>query len=312
MRDQFAGLALAAALLACAPSPVYAQASFAEERTRHETSIHFASGFGGAALEAPPAGVFERVRFASEVGQLGAYVTPDPGDGARHPAIIWLTGGESNTVSDVWSRAPRSNDQSARAYREAGIVMMFPTLRGGNDNPGQIEGFFGEVDDILAAADYLAALPYVDPTRIYLGGHSTGGTLVFLTAEASDRFRAVFSFGPVAAASQYGPEFIPVNFGALPDWELELRAPVLWMDSVRTPLFVIEGTDDSSNVDVLRYMRARTQNPNIHFIEVPGASHFSVLAPANEVIAQKILADAGAQSNISLSADDLRAAPSRK
>ena len=34
--------------------------------------------------------------------------------------------------------------------------MMFPSHRGGIDNPGQREGFFGEVDDILAA------LPYVD------------------------------------------------------------------------------------------------------------------------------------------------------
>jgi dienelactone hydrolase len=75
--------------------------------------------------------------------------------------------------------------------------MMFPSLRGGNQNPGQKEGFLGEVDDVLAAADFLVREDYVDPARIYLGGHSTGGTPVMLVAESTPRFRAVLSFGPV-------------------------------------------------------------------------------------------------------------------
>ena len=78
--------------------------------------------------------------------------------------------------------------------------MMYPSLRGGNNNPGHMESFFGEVDDVLAARALLAKLPYVDPERIYLGGHSTGGTLALLVAECSGAFRGVFAFGPV-----YGP-----------------------------------------------------------------------------------------------------------
>lgn len=46
--------------------------------------------------------------------------------------------------------AAPSNDQSASAFRTKGIPMMFPSLRGGNDNPGVQESFFGEVDDVLA------------------------------------------------------------------------------------------------------------------------------------------------------------------
>ena len=135
---------------------------------------------------------------------LAAYLTPDPADAARHPAIIWITGGDCNTIGNVWSPQSPDNDQSASAYRKAGVVMMFPSLRGGNDNPGQQENFFGEVDDVLAAADFLARQTFVDPTRIYLGGHSTGGTLVLLTAEYSTRFRAVFSFGAVDDIRRYG------------------------------------------------------------------------------------------------------------
>ena len=50
-------------------------------------------------------------------------------DGAKHPAIIWLIGGFSNSISGVaWSDYPPDNDQSAKAFREAGIVgdVSFP------------------------------------------------------------------------------------------------------------------------------------------------------------------------------------------
>ena len=105
----------------------------------------------------PPDNTFELIHYPSTVGPLAAYVTPDPGDGAKRPAIIWITGGDNNTIGDVWSPRPRDNDQSASAFRNAGVVMMFPSQRGGNDNPGRREGFLGEVDDILAARDQLKA-----------------------------------------------------------------------------------------------------------------------------------------------------------
>jgi hypothetical protein len=122
------------------------------------------------AIPQPPPNVFRLIKYRSPVGDLSAYLSPDPGDGQKHPAIVWITGGDCNSIGELWEPAPRQNDQTAAAYRNAGIIMMFPSLRGGNDNPGRREGFLGEVDDVLAAADYLAAQPYVDPARIYLGG----------------------------------------------------------------------------------------------------------------------------------------------
>lgn len=77
----------------------------------------------------------------------------------------------------TWAPAPVENAQSARAFRDAGMVRMRPALRGSNDNPGNNKCFPGEVDDRLAAADYLAKRMDVEPSRIYLGGHSTGDTL---------------------------------------------------------------------------------------------------------------------------------------
>src|SRR5262249_10536873 len=199
-----------------------------------------------------------------------AYRTPAGKDGKRRPAIIWITGGDCNTIGDVWGEAEPKNDQTASAYRKAGIVMMFPALRGGNDNPGVKEGFLGEVDDVLAAAEFLRRQPDVDADRVYLGGHSTGGTLVLLTAECSDRFRAVFSFGPVDDVAGYGPRYNP--FVLSDPNELRVRAPGRWLHCVRVPVFVFEGA--GGNLSSLRAMARSSKNPNLHFYEVKKADHF--------------------------------------
>jgi acetyl esterase/lipase len=250
----------------------------------------------------PPAPIFRTVRYDTPAGSLAAYLSPDPHDGKKHPAIIWITGGDCNSIGDVWNEGPSSNDQSASAFRKAGIPMMFPSLRGGNDNPGVKEGYFGEVDDVLAAADYLAGQEFVDPKRIYLGGHSTGGTLVLLTAESSDRFRAVFPFGPVDDVSGYPAEFTPFNTSDRR--EVELRSPGRWLHSVQSPTFVFEGTRQG-NLSSLQKMARVSTNAKAHFYPVQGATHFSILAPTTRLIAGKILQDDGPETNLTFSEAEL-------
>lgn len=165
--------------------------------------------------------------------------------------------------------------------------MMFPSLRGGNDNPGVKEGFLGEVDDVLAAAEFLAQQPYVDPRRIYLGGHSTGGTLALLVAEVSDRFRAVFSFGPIDDVAAYPPVFTPYARSAAN--ETELRSPIHWLAAIRTPTFVLEG--DGGNVESLRELARTSKNSNVRFFAVATADHFTILDPINRLLAAKIIRD---------------------
>lgn len=257
-------------------------------------------------VEQPPRGLFQVVQYDSPVGKLGAYITPDSKDGKKRPAIIWITGGDCNTIGDVWSPADPRDDQTARQYRDAGLVMMFPSLRGGNQNPGVVEGFFGEVDDVIAAADFLAKQPHVDPRRIYLGGHSTGGTLVLLVAESTDRFRSVFSFGPADEISHYPTQFIP-GVNTADSREVELRSPVRWLSSIRVPTFVFEGTVQG-NLPALQAMKQASNNPKLHIYPVKGRNHFDVLAPVNSVIAQKILKDDGEECQLSFTEAELNRA----
>ena len=254
-------------------------------------------------VEPAPPEVFRVVRYPAPAGGSAAYLTPDPKDGKKHPAILWITGGDCNSIGDVWSPAPRDNDQTAAAYRHAGIVMMFASLRGGNDNPGAKEGFLGEVDDVLAAAKYLEEQSFVDANRIYLGGHSTGGTLALLVAECSPRFRSVLSFGPVGDVSEYGTDSGFLPFDLTKRKEVELRSPLHWLSSIRSPVWVLEGT--KGNIEPLRDMAKEPANANVHFVEIRGSGHFATLAPTNELIARKILEDTAERCNITLSPEEV-------
>jgi pimeloyl-ACP methyl ester carboxylesterase len=184
----------------------------------------------------PPPGVFDLIHYAAPLGRNAAYVTPPAlaGTSARKPAVIWVSGGFNWGIDrGAWTPEPRANDQSATTFLHAGIVLMRPSLRGRNGNPGQPECFVGEVDDIIAAGEYLRTRSDVDPNRIYLGGHSTGGTLALLTAASTDRFRAVFAFGAAHDARGYEvPECIPSEDESD---EALVRAPIMWLTSIRTP-----------------------------------------------------------------------------
>ena len=213
-----------------------------EARQGFTTKLLREERIGEAPEEPPTSSKLKLVQYPAPLGQNADYLSADPDDGKKHPAIIWLVGGFSNSIGAIaWTPGPASNDQSASGFRDHGILMMYPSLRGGNTNPGHLETFLGEIDDVLAAAKYLASLDYVDPKRIYLGGHSTGGTLALLVAAASeDRFRAVFSLGPVEDVTGYGDDVLPFELSN--PKEARLRAPQKWLKDIQCPTFVFEGT----------------------------------------------------------------------
>jgi acetyl esterase/lipase len=252
----------------------------------------------------PPPELFSLVHYPSSPGPLAAYVTPRPKEGGRHPAIVWIFGGFDESIDKTaWERADRTNDQSARAFREAGIVLMLPSFRGGNDNPGKRESFYGEVDDVIAAGDYVSRLDYVDPDRVYLGGHSTGGTMALLVAESTQRFRAIFAFGPVADIKSYEEELL-FDFRNF-DEEARLRSPMFFTSSIRTPTWAIEGSEPVSNKDDFPWLMKRAGTAPLRTLVVPGVNHFSILAPVTALLAKKIIADVGPSPSITLTAGEL-------
>ena len=113
----------------------------------------------------PPAGVKEVLYTSGEL-KLKAWLSEDPGQGKKRPAVVYLHGG--------WSFAPIDWQDAAR-FVDAGFVVMMPMLRSENGNPGIYEGFYGEVDDAIAAGRFVSELSYVDKDNVFVAGHSVGG-----------------------------------------------------------------------------------------------------------------------------------------
>jgi len=292
--------------IGCGPqSPAPSTGSLAEARRGFQTKLVRREA-DHMALPQPPPDLFDVVHYDSPAGSLAALVSLDPKDGKKHAAIVWVTSSDFNSIDDgIWKSMPEDFDQTnqaVRAFREAGILMMFPTFRGGNENPGVKEGFFGEISDLLAATDYLAKRSFIDPEHIYLGGLSTGGTVVLLAAEMSDRFRAVFAFGPADEITGYSADLLP--FDQSNPKELELRSPGRWLHCIGSSTFVFEGTI-RGNLACLRAMERAPKNQKIRFHPVKGATHVTVLGPTARLIAAKIPLDTGPTCNISFSEEEL-------
>ena len=214
-----------------------------------------------------PAGADE-VEYRSGDLILKAFVTPDPGDGRRHPAVLFLHGGFA-FGGDDWDMP--------QPYRDAGFVVMIPILRGENGQPGSYTMFYDEVDDVLAASAALASLPYTDSSRIFVSGHSAGGTLAMLAAMASDRFRAAASLSgsPDQKANALSDPML-VSFDQSDVREFQLRSPVAYATSFKSPVRMYFGTEEGwATLPTQRTAKLAKQNGlDVQAVEVPG-DHFS-------------------------------------
>lgn len=259
-----------------------------EDRAGHEPKWRKSSFKAAGPADEPDGKTFDLIRYRSPAGELAAYLTPDPKDGQKHAAIVWAHGGFGGIGSYFWEEASKRNDQSARAFRDKGIVMMMPSWRGENDNPGRFELFYGEVEDFLAAIEHVKKLPYVDPKRIYIGGHSTGGTMTLLAAAAaSDQFEAAFSFGgmldgvsTLGDGEGYGNT--PYNLASKRDHRL--RSPMRYSAFFRRSIFYFEG-GEYFDADAAKKMT--TPKGTFQAFHLPG-DHFDILHPITHLLAEKI------------------------
>lgn len=257
-------------------------------------------------FDEPPVELMSIVQYKTPLGDMSAYLTKPNEPNKKYPAIIWITGGfpSGGAGRSVWTQSPKDNDQSAKNYWQNNVVSMYPSLRGSFGNPGVQEGFFGEVNDVLSALEYLSTVEYVDSTQIYLGGHSTGATLALLVAASTDKFKAVFALGPISDPAEYGAsrQLYQQNDRR----EAYFRAPINFLKYIQSPTFIIEGV--GGDIDSLNELKASSKNDRLTFMPVDGANHFAVIYPVNRLVAKKIAAGsqmALTQTEVQLAVDDV-------
>ena len=210
-----------------------------------------------------PAGSVE-VAYRSGPLTLRAFVTPPNPTGEKRPAVLFLHGGFEFGAGH-W--------EMTRPFREAGFVVMVPVLRGENGQPGSFSLFFDEVDDVLAASDALAARPDVDSKRLFVAGHSVGGTLALLAALSSSRFRAAASFSGSPDQVEYTrgrPDRVPFDREGRD--EFRLRSPVAFAAHFRCPVRFYHGEDEYwlQNATRRTALLAKQAGLDVEEIEVPG------------------------------------------
>lgn len=220
----------------------------------------------------PPPGV-RQVQFTSSGGlALTAWVDPPPADGKK-PAVLFLHGGFAFGAED-WDQA--------KPFRDAGFVTMLPILRGENGQPGNFTMFYDEVDDVVAAAEVLAKTPGVDPNRVYVAGHSAGGTLAMLGAMASPRFKACASFSGSPDQVAFGRANDQwVVFNKSDPREYAMRSPLAYYQSFKCPARLYYGDEELAFKFSTKKLaeKATAAGADVRAVEVPG-DHFTAADPA--------------------------------
>ncbi|MDR7143001.1 S9 family peptidase [Rhizobium sp. BE258] len=230
-------------------------------------------------LVAPADGdqIFYRSGAGSEL-ELVAWVSKYKRTRQPKPAVLFLHGGNAMGMGH-WNLM--------KPYMDAGFVVMMPSVRGENGQMGNFSGFYDEVDDVLAAADRMAHLPGVDQNRLFIAGHSIGGTLTMLASMSTHKFRAAAPISGNPDAFRFFNRYPQdIRFDDSNEREFEVRTALCYAESFKCPLRVMHGTEEdhfNDRADLLA-RRARRAGIRIETDTVAG-NHTSAL-PAE--IAQSI------------------------
>ena len=143
-----------------------------------------------------------------------------------------------------------------------------------------------EYQDVMAAGDWLAKQPQIDPNRIGIYGGSYGG---FLTAMALGKDSRLFAAGVDIhgvhdrTVGRSRNIILPDGYEKAPDAEYALQtawksSPVAWVDGWTSPVLIIHGDDDRNvrfdqSTDLVQRLRKRNV-PMETLVIVDDSHHF--------------------------------------
>jgi dipeptidyl aminopeptidase/acylaminoacyl peptidase len=171
----------------------------------------------------------------------------------EHPAIVYVHGGPTSQTVNTFSRF-------IQYMANQGYLVIAPNYRGstGYGKEFQQANLFdmggGDLQDVLAAADWIKQTGYVDPKKVILMGGSYGGYLTMMGVTKAPEmwaagvpivpfvnwFTEIQNEDPVLQQSDLATMGDPVKNKAL----FEDRSPINFVDRIKAPLYLLAGGND--------------------------------------------------------------------
>ena len=172
---------------------------------------------------------------------------------AGHPAIVYVHGGPSAQSMNTFNRF-------VQYMVNQGYIVIAPNYRGstGYGKEFRQANLFdmggGDLQDVLAAADWIKQTGYVDPKKLVLMGGSYGGYMTMMGVTKAPEmwaagvpivpfvnwFTEIQHEDPVLQQSDLATMGDPLKNKAL----YEDRSPINFVDQIKAPLYLLAGGND--------------------------------------------------------------------
>lgn len=232
-------------------------------------------------------GEIEEVWFKGADGfDLHGWILKPPGfdPAQKYPSILEIHGGPQTQYGNMFMH-------EFRYLAAAGYVVGWSNPRGsqgyGEGVTGAIYGCWGTVDydDVMAWADTMERLPYIDPARMGVTGGSYGGYMTTLIIGRTDRFKAAVAQRVVSNfISFYGSSDLNWGIenlaGTVPPWEdiatNWAQSPISYIGNAVTPTMVIHSENDhrcDQEQGEQVFVSLRRLGVDTELLLLPGESH---------------------------------------
>ena len=187
-------------------------------------------------------GDFEYIEYASAGMTLGALINAGSTDlKSPKPGVVYLHGGFGLSTGEL---------AAAQMFVDAGFVVLAPTWRGENENPGYFECFFGEVADAKAAIRWLAGQQNVNADEIYVFGWSVGGGIALnlalhddIPVRISGSSAGIYDLDLITAWATED-DYIKFPYDHQNDLENYYRLPIYHLQDMIRPHYTYVGMND--------------------------------------------------------------------
>jgi dipeptidyl aminopeptidase/acylaminoacyl peptidase len=171
----------------------------------------------------------------------------------QHPAIVYVHGGPTSQTVNAFNRF-------VQHMANQGYFVIAPNYRGstgyGKDfqNANLFDMGGGDLQDVVAAADWIKQTGYIDPKKVIVMGASYGGYMSMMAVtKAPDMWAAgvpivpfvnffteIENEDPMLRESDLATMGDPVKNKAL----FEDRSPIFFVDKIKAPLMLLAGGND--------------------------------------------------------------------